>query len=153
MADRTISRVGPAHEQQRRTIAAPGVRGVVHVGPDRVGLAVAPGERGRALVHSLIAAQRTVRQLRRRDSRSMLPTRNATFAGRSASRRMREGYHWVPNGTYTRTLYPWRRSPSCRSRRTPYNIWNSKRAGWIPLSRANVLTCSRMRASWVAMPG
>ena len=27
----------------------------------------------------------------------------ATFAGRSARRRMRYGYHWVPNGTYTRT--------------------------------------------------
>src|SRR6266850_1992937 len=84
VADRTIARVGPAHEQQRGTVAALGVRGIVHVGPHRVRLAIAPGERGCALVYSLIAAQGTVRQLRRMDSRTMLPTRNATLAGRSA---------------------------------------------------------------------
>src|SRR5438552_16732375 len=70
VADRTISRVGPTYEQQRRTIPALGIRGIVHVCPHRVGLAVAPGARGGALVHSLVPAQGTVRQLRRRDSRS-----------------------------------------------------------------------------------
>ena len=49
------------------------------------------------------------------------------FAGRSASRRVRYGYHSVPYGMYTRTGYPSPASCACRSRRTPYSIWNSTR--------------------------
>ena len=52
-------------------------------------------------------------------SRTMLPVMKAMFAGRSASRRMRYGYHCVPNGMYTRTRQPSATSASCRSRRTP----------------------------------
>src|SRR5207248_2403320 len=129
MADGPVARVGPLHEQQGRTVAALRVRRLVHERAHRVGSPVGAAERGGALVHAPVAAERVVRQLRRRDSRSTLPSRNATLAGRSARRRMRYGYHWVPNGTYTRTLNRWRRSASCRSRRTPYSIWNSKRAG------------------------
>ena len=33
---------------------------------------------------------------------TMFPVMKARFAGRSASRRMRYGYHCVPKGTYTR---------------------------------------------------
>src|SRR2546422_10314411 len=98
VSDRTIARVRPPHEQQGRTVAALGVRGIVDVRSHGVRLAVAPGERGRALVHPLIAAQSTVRQLRRRDSRTMLPTRNATLAGRAAGLRLRTGYDWTPDG-------------------------------------------------------
>jgi len=36
--------------------------------------------------------------------RSMFLAMNSTLAGRSASRRMKYGYHARPNGTYTRTL-------------------------------------------------
>src|SRR4029077_11556527 len=84
VSDWTIARFRPTHEQQRRTVAALGVRGIVDVRPHGVRLAVAPGERGRALVHPLVAPQGSLPPLRRRDSRTMLPTRNATLAGRSA---------------------------------------------------------------------
>src|SRR5207249_10639633 len=41
------------HDALPISIPALDIRGIVHVCPHRVGLAVAPGERGGALVHSL----------------------------------------------------------------------------------------------------
>ena len=42
-------------------------------------------------------------------------TKNHTFAGRSAMRRVRYGYHSVPYGMYTRTGYPSPASRDCFS--------------------------------------
>ena len=89
MPDRPVARVGPLHEQQGGAVAALRIRRLVHERPHRVGSPVGAAERGGALVHAPVAAERIVRQLRRRDSRSTLPSRNATLAGRSARRRMR----------------------------------------------------------------
>src|SRR5258708_6524498 len=41
------------------------------------------------------------------------------FAGRSASRRVRYGNQWAPNGIYTRTFQPSAQSERCKSRRIP----------------------------------
>ena len=87
--DGAIPRVGPAHEQQRGAEAAQRVRGVIDERGDGIRAAILAPERRRPLVHPLVPAQRPVRQLRRNDSLMMLPSRNVTFAGRSASRRMR----------------------------------------------------------------
>jgi len=95
----------PAHEQQGCTVAARGVGRVVYPGRDGVRLPVGAAERGRALVDGLIPAERRiVDYFRRTDSFTTLPTMNTMLAGRSARRRMRYGYQWVPKGTYTRTL-------------------------------------------------
>src|SRR5438105_6257123 len=110
MPDGPVARVRPPHEEQRGAVAARRIGGLVHERAHRVRSPVRAAERGGALVYAPVAAERVVRQLRRRDSRSTLPSKNATLAGRSARRRMRQGYHCVPNGTYTRTLQPWRRS-------------------------------------------
>src|SRR5262245_51754369 len=98
---------------------------------------VASLERGRPVVDSHVAADRRLialgvigrpvprmgtthhRFLRPTISRMTFPVMKATFAGRSARRRMRYGYHCVPNGTYTRMRYPSRTSCIWRSRRTP----------------------------------
>src|SRR5205085_10025362 len=98
-------------------------------GDNRIGWTIPGPDRGRPSVHLLVTAEcGVVHQRRCTDSLSTLVTMNATFAGRSASRRIRYGYQCVPNGTYTRTLQPSRRNLFCRSRRTPYNIWNSYRS-------------------------
>lgn len=55
----------------------------------------------------------------RRDHRASARRKNAMFAGRSPSRRMKYGYHSVPYGTYTRIRRPRRESASCASGRTP----------------------------------
>src|SRR3954447_8381200 len=74
-----------------------------------------------------------------------LLTKNQRLAGRSAIRRVRYGYHSVPYGMYTRTGYPWPASSACRSRRTPYSIWNStrERASSLPSRRSRTPACSR----------
>ena len=41
--------------------------------------------------------------LTRRPHRTALRRKNQRFAGRSARRRIRYGYQWLPYGTYTRT--------------------------------------------------
>ena len=43
-----------------------------------------------------------IRLLSPRYCRNMFFAMNSTFAGRSARRRMKYGYHSVPNGMYTR---------------------------------------------------
>src|SRR5690606_6013230 len=85
-----------------------------------VGESIRTLQRSRTLVHCSISPHRPFitgivvrrekpahdscrfQRLPRTISRTMLPVMNARFAGRSASRRMRYGYHCVPNGTYTR---------------------------------------------------
>src|SRR5262249_35156635 len=97
--------LAPAHEQQRRTVAAPPSLAGRSVGKsvDGIRLAVGGSERGRASMDLLITAQRRVvhqgGERRCRDSLRMLVVMNAMFAGRSASRRIRYGYQCVPNGT------------------------------------------------------
>ena len=110
----------PLDEEQigapwRRAIAG-GFREEIH----RIGAPIDTVEGGRTAVHGLIATERALVPLRmirgmmmsgvraqRAElpltiSRRMFPAMNAMLAGRSASRRMRYGYHWVPKGTYTR---------------------------------------------------
>src|SRR5438309_1541592 len=99
VAHRAIARLGPAHEEESRAVASGRIRRIVHERGDGVRLTVLAAERRRPLVHPLVTAQRAVVQLRRNDSLTTLPSRNAMFAGRSASRRMRYGYQWLPNGT------------------------------------------------------
>jgi hypothetical protein len=125
VTNRSLAAV-PTDEEQRGPVPARGIRRIVHPGRYGVRLSVGAAEGGGALVDLLIAAEgRVVDYFRRRDSFTTLPTMNTMLAGRSARRRIRYGYQCVPNGTYTRTLYPSRRSACCKSRRTPYNIWNS----------------------------
>src|SRR5437660_7446347 len=103
MTDRSLR--FPANEQQRRPEAAVRVGLLVHERRHGVGVAVRASERGGASVHRLIATQGIVgAQRRRNDSFTTLPRMNARFAGRSARRRIRYGYQWVPKGTYTRRL-------------------------------------------------
>jgi hypothetical protein len=95
----------PTNEEQCGPVATGGVRLVVRPRGDRVRLAIGAAEGRRALVDLLIAAEgRIVDYFRRKDSFTTLPTMNTMLAGRSARRRIRYGYQWVPNGTYTRTL-------------------------------------------------
>jgi len=89
MPDRPVPRLGPADEEQGRPELAVRVGGVVYEGGDGVCLAVRTAEGGRPLVRPLVSPERVVRQLRRRDSFTTLPSRNARLAGRSARRRMR----------------------------------------------------------------
>ncbi len=86
----SLTALRPAHEEQRRP-EAPGLVGlVVHQRIGGVGPAVGTREGRRAAVDLRIPAQRAVlNQRRRTDSFTRFPTMNATFAGRSASRRMR----------------------------------------------------------------
>src|SRR6266852_9818122 len=63
------------------------------------------------------------------------------------------GYQCVPNGTYTRMLQPSRRNLFWRSRRTPYNIWNSNRLAGMTLLLVNCLAWAMIFSSWVAIPG
>ena len=51
--------------------------------------------------------------------RTRLRATKRTFAGRSARRRMRYGYHCGPNGVATSTLKPRATSASCSAERTP----------------------------------
>src|SRR5439155_11322070 len=51
--------------------------------------------------------------------RTAARTKSRRFAGRSASRRMRYGYHSGPYGVATSTLYPRPTSWSCSCGRTP----------------------------------
>lgn len=95
----------PTNEEQCGPVPTCGVRRVVRPRGDRVRLPVGTAEGGRALVDLLIAAEgRIVDYFRRKDSFTTLPTMNTMLAGRSARRRIRYGYQWVPKGTYTRTL-------------------------------------------------
>src|SRR5258705_939129 len=109
--------LAPAHEKKVRPDGSGLVVGHVGDDLDAVGRAVAPFERRGSIVHGHVPADRVWIALRmiigeesahacyRRlptISLKTLPVRNATLAGRSASRRMRYGYHCVPNGTYTR---------------------------------------------------
>jgi hypothetical protein len=73
--------------------------------------------------------------------------KNLRFAGRSANRRMKYPYHWVPNGTYTRTRLPAPASRDCSSARMPYRIWYSKSAAPLPYSLANADAASMTTGS------
>ncbi len=84
-----VAGFGPADEEQGRAVPAVGVGGVVDEGGDGVCLPVRAAEGGRPLVRPLVPAERAVRQFRRSDSFTTLPSRNARLAGRSARRRMR----------------------------------------------------------------
>src|SRR5580704_1614198 len=117
--------VPPPHEQQIGSLRRLRIAGLVDSDVHTVRLAIDALERWRPRVVCDIAAER--RLIRRHrcpptSSRKTFPVMNATLAGRSASRRMRYGYHCVPNGTYTRMLYPSRANDSWRSRRMPYSI-------------------------------
>src|SRR5947207_4696893 len=79
--------------------------------------------------------------------------KNATFAGRSASRRIRYPYHWVPYGTYTRTVYPAAANRRCSSGRTPYSIWNSNSSGVRSNHLARSSPIATSRGSCVASIG
>src|SRR5258705_9970109 len=109
--------LAPAHEKKVRPDGSS--LAVGHVGYDlnAVGRAVAPFERRGSIVHGHVPADRVWIALRvisggesahagyRRlptISLKTLPVGKATVAVRSASRRIRYGYHCVPNGTYTR---------------------------------------------------
>src|SRR4029079_13323581 len=129
---------GPFHEENERRPRRRFVRRLFRHQLDAIGEPVTPFERRRPVVHRGVASDRGLVALgviRRAEprvahydfrrwniSRTTLPVMNATLAGRSARRRMRYGYHCVPNGTYTRMRYPSRTRRSCRSRRTPYSI-------------------------------
>src|SRR5450759_291341 len=105
----------PLHEQEERVPRLSlVVVGVLSEDLDAVGKAVRSFERRRAVVpgHITAAGVRVPFGVIRRTelaghqffrlptiSRITLPVMNATFAGRSASRRIRYGYHCVPNGT------------------------------------------------------
>src|SRR5437867_9982720 len=60
MTDRAVARARPAHEQERRPVAAGRIRCVVHERRDGVGLPVRAAECRRPLVHALIVPQRVV---------------------------------------------------------------------------------------------
>src|SRR5262245_38788369 len=66
---------------------------------------------------------------------------------------MRYAYHWVPYGTYDRTVYPFPASRSCSSGRTPYSIWNSNSAGLGSNHFARSSAIAISRGSWVATIG
>src|SRR5207247_10810692 len=131
--------VAPTDDHQRRAeVSRFGC--VVGERSDRICSTIRGPERGRPSVHLLVATERrVVHQRRCTDSFSTLATMNATLAGRSASRRIKYGYQCVPNGTYTRMLQPSRRNLFWRSRRTPYNIWNSNRLAGMALLLVNLL--------------
>ncbi len=110
----------PLHEEE---VGAPGRRAVAggfREQIDGVGAPINAIEGRRTAVDGVIATERALVPLRmirgmmmsgvraqRAElpltiSRRMFPAINAILAGRSASRRIRYGYHWVPKGTYTR---------------------------------------------------
>src|SRR5215469_12223716 len=68
--------------------------------------------------------------------------KNATFAGRSASLRMKYGYHCVPNGTARRKGWPRLTTSAWSLDLTPYNIWNSYDPSRTPVLRINSILCS-----------
>src|SRR5579875_542298 len=53
--------------------------------------------------------------------RTKFLAKNSTFAGRSASRRIRYGYHSGPYGVATNTSYPSAANARCRVGRMPYS--------------------------------
>ena len=110
----------PPHEDQIRAERARRVTGRIAQHVEAVGHAVPPFEGGRPGMHRGVTAdgrlvplpvlrrkvlagchagRRSLPFRRPANSRRMLPAMNARFAGRSARRRMRYGYHCVPNGT------------------------------------------------------
>src|SRR6478672_4831056 len=114
MSARNRITVTPAHEQQIRAEWFSFVSTLVGYDLDGVGRAVASLESGRTIVHRHVPAdgvgvslgviggyESAHRQRPRLPSSSLntLPVRNATLAGLSARRRIRYGYHCVPNGT------------------------------------------------------
>src|SRR4029077_4824519 len=92
--------------------------GADQAGDQRLGHLAAAEEGGPSLVGAVA----------HRDVLIRFDTKNHTFAGRSANRRVRYGYHSVPYGMYTRTGRSRPASCDWRSRRTPYTIWNSTRS-------------------------
>ena len=117
----------PAEEEQEGRPLRTGVVDLIDAELDRIRKSVAALERRRSAVHKGVSAdgvgvaQTVVRRemlpthgftlrprtsctdhaLRRPPTQSLttLPAMNAMFAGRSARRRIRYGYHCVPNGT------------------------------------------------------
>lgn len=105
----------PADKENVRCPWSAGITSWFRLDGHAVGQAIASLERSGPVVHGHVSAQGALITLGvvgwkmtpahrppETISRITLAAMNARLAGRSARRRMRYGYHCVPNGTYTR---------------------------------------------------